>query len=192
MKKLLGLTVALMLCLGMTGIGSFAYFLDPESSPGSQLAAGTLDLKTDDVDGVTQTIYATSMKRGDSVSGNITLKNSGSTDGVNLDIVFSFIENDDTPNAVDMSANATAATLEVITLDYDGSNLLSTVSDNNTNGYKDIQDLTNADLTDLSGLNTLASKDFDIEFKLKETTDNNFQGDGVTITITFTLNQWGS
>jgi len=192
MKKLLGLTVALMLCLGMTGIGSFAYFLDPESAPDSQLEAGTLDLKTDDVDGVTQTIYATSMKRGDSVSGNITLKNSGSTDGVNLDIVFSFIENDDTPNAVDMSANATAATLEVITLVYDGSNLLSTVSDNNTNGYKDIQDLTNADLTDLSGLNTLASKDFDIEFKLKETTDNNFQGDGVTITITFTLNQWGS
>ncbi len=88
-----------------------------------------------------------------------------------------------------MSANATAAVLEVTTLKYGGSNLLASVSDNNTNGYKDVEDLKNTDLTGLSGLNTLASKNFEIALKLKETTDNNFQGDGITLTITFLLNQ---
>jgi hypothetical protein len=191
-KKTLGLIVALMLCIGLTGVGSFAYFVDVEGSPDNQMSAGTLDLKTDDADGVTQTIYASSLKRGDSVSGNITLKNSGDTDAALLDVFFDYIENDDTPNATDMSANATAAVLEVTSLHYDGSSLLSSISDNNTNGYPDIQDLAVQGLPALSGLNSIASKDFDIGFKLKETTDNAFQGDGITVTITFVLNQWGS
>ncbi len=189
MRKILGLFVVLMLFIGMIGTGSWAYFTDPEISGDNTLMSGTLDLKTNDIDGVTQTIYASKMKRGDSVSGNITLKNTGTTNGPTLDISFSYIENDDSPNLVNMSANATAAVLEVTTLNYDGSSLLGSVSDNNTNGYKDVEDLKNASLTGLSGLNSLASKDFDIALKLKETTANDFQGDGIIITITFLLQQ---
>ena len=180
----------MMLFIGMTGIGSYAYFSDPESDPGNQMEAGTLDLKTDDSDGVTHTITAGSMKRGDTVSGNITLKNSGNTAGAGLGISFSYIEDDDTPNQVNMSAAATAGVLEVTALDYDGSSLLSLVSDNNSNGYKDVYDLDNADLSGQSGLASLESKDFDITLKLRDDTDNDFQGDGVTVTITFVLNQW--
>ena len=189
MRMILGLTVVLMLFMGMIGIGSWSYFTDLETSAGNPLQAGILDLKTDDVDGVTQTIYVTNMKRGDSVSGNITLKNTGTMDGSTLDIVFSYIENDDSPNLVNMDADATAALLEVTALNYDGSSLLSSVSDSNLNGYKDVEDLKNADLTGLSGLNTLDSKDFEITVKLKETTHNDFQGDGITLTITFVLIQ---
>jgi spore coat-associated protein N len=190
MKGIFGLTVVLMLFVGIIGTGSWAYFTDPETSADNPMTAGSMDLKTDDIDGVTQTIYATNMKRGDNVSGNITLKNIGTNDGPTLDIAFSYIESDDSPNSVDMSPDATAATLEVTTLNYDGSSLLDYVSDNNTNGYKDVQDLDNADLTDQSGLNSLASKDFEVTLKLKETTGNDFQGDGITVTITFILNQW--
>ncbi len=190
MRSIMGLTLVLMLFIGMVGTGSWAYFTDPEISADNPFAAGSLDLKTDDVDGVTQTIYATNMKRGDSVSGNITLKNIGTTGGATLSVSFSYVESDDSPNPVNMGADASAAVLEVTTLNYDGSSLLDSVSDNNTNGYKDVEDLKNEDLTELSGLNTQASKDFEIALKLKESTDNDFQGDGITVTITFTLNQW--
>jgi len=40
-----------MLFLGMIGTGSWAYFTDSEMSDDNSLQAGTLDLKTDDVDG---------------------------------------------------------------------------------------------------------------------------------------------
>jgi len=190
MKKILGLIVALMLCIGLTGIGSFAYFVDAENAQDNTMSSGILDLKTDDVDGVSQTIYSANMKRGNTVSGNITLKNIGTTDGITLDIVFTYIESDDSPNSVNMSVDATAATLEVTALNYDGSSLLESVGDNNDNGYKDVEDLKNADLTGISGLNASASKNFQITLKLKENTHNDFQGDGIILTVTFSLNQW--
>jgi len=45
MKRIIGLTIAFMLSLGMSGIGTCAYFSDVETSTGNQLAAGTPDLK---------------------------------------------------------------------------------------------------------------------------------------------------
>ena len=189
MRNIFGSTLVLILFIGMLGTGSWAYFTDPEDTGENPLQAGTLDLKTDDVDGVTQTIYASSMKLGDNVSGNVTLKNTGTTNGSSLDITFTYIENDDSPNSVNMSPDATAASLEVTTMSYNGSSLLGSVTDNNTNGYKDVEDLKNTDLTGQSGINALAGTDFEIVVKLKETTDNDFQGDGITVTIAFTLRQ---
>ncbi|MFC1943117.1 TasA family protein [Chloroflexota bacterium] len=190
MKRILGLTIAFLLLIGMTGIGTWAYFTDVESSTGNVLAAGTLDLKTDDVDGVTQTLFATNMQPGDNVtSENITLKNIGSGAGVTLDLAFSYIENDSSPNPADMSANATAAVIELTTLNYDGASLLSSVSDNNTNGYKDVEDLKNADLSGQSGINASASKKFEIAVQLRSDANKDFQADGIDVTMTFILNQ---
>ena len=72
MKKVLGLTVALLLLSGMTGIGTWAYFSDTETSAGNQMAAGTLDLKTDDVDGVSQTLFVTNLEPGSTYSAEHT------------------------------------------------------------------------------------------------------------------------
>jgi spore coat-associated protein N len=189
-KRILGLAIAFMLLIGMAGIGTWAYFSDVETSTGNTMAAGTLDLKTDDVDGVTGTITLANMKPGDSTSGNITLKNSGSVDGATLDIVFSYGESDGSPNVVDMDADDTAAMIEVTTLDYDSSSLLGGISDGNDNFYTDIEDLKNATtLTDLSGITASATKDFDIAVQLRTETGNDFQADGINITMTFTLNQ---
>ncbi len=190
MKKILGLTVALLLLSGMTGIGTWAYFSDTETSTGNQMAAGTLDLKTDDVDGVSQTLFAINMQPGDNVtSENITLKNIGSVAGATLDMVFSYVESDNSPNPGNMSANATAAMLEVTALNYGGSSLLSLVNDGNSNTYKDMEDLKNADLSGQSSINPAATKGFDIAVFLRTETGKNFQADGIDITITFTLNQ---
>ncbi len=190
MKRILGLTIAFMLLIGMVSIGTWAYFSDTETSTGNQLTAGTLDLKTDDVDGVTQTLLASNMAPGDTVGPQtITLKNIGSINGANLTLAFSYTETDNSPNPIDMSANATAANIEVTTLNYGGSSLLSSVSDNNSNSYKDIEDLKNADLSGQSGINASASQEFEIAVQLRTSTGNAFQADGINVTMSFTLNQ---
>ncbi len=179
-----------MLLIGMSGIGTWAYFSDVETSTGNQLTAGTLDLKTDDFDGVSQTLLATNMKPGDTVGPEtIILKNTGSVGGSSLDLVFSYVDSDGSPNPVDKTANDTAAMMEVTVLNYDGSSLLGSVSDNNTNDYKDIFDLMKEDLSGQSGINASASKDFEIAVFLRTETGNDYQADGITVTMTFTLNQ---
>lgn len=189
-KKGLVLTIASLLFITVAGIGAWAYFLDTESSAENQFSAGTLDLKTNDADGVTQTLFITSMKPGDTVGPEtINLNNAGTIDGSALDIAFSYVESDGSPNLVDKSADDTAALMEVTTLIYGGSSLMGNVNDTNSNGYKDIEDLKNADLSGQSGLNAEATKGFEIAVRLKESMGDDFQTDGITVTITFTLNQ---
>ena len=190
MKKIVGLTIVVMLLIGMTGIGTWAYFIDTETSQSNTFAAGTLDLKTDDSDGVSQTLLATNMAPGDTVGPEtIILNNTGSVAGSTLDLSFSYIENDNGTNPTDMTANQTAAMLGVTTLNYDGSSILGSVSDSQPNGYIDIEDLYNADLSGQSGIVYSGNKVFEIEVKLRDDTGNDFQEDGITITMTFTLNQ---
>ena len=193
MKKILGLTIAFMLLISMGGIGTWAYFQDTETSTGNVFAAGTLDLKTDDVDGVTQTLYASNLKPGDSVSGSITLKNAGSVAGSTLDLAFTYEESDSSPNPVNKSADATAAVIEVTTLNYGIVDLLLLdIFDYQSNGYTDIEDLKNdadLDLAGLTGIDASATKDFTITVQFRGDANHDFQSDGINISITFTLNQ---
>jgi len=190
MKKILGLTIVFMLLIGMTGIGTWAYFSDIETSQSNTFAAGTLDLKTDDSDGVSQTLLATNMAPGDTVGPEtIILNNIGSVAGSTLDLSFSYVESDGGTNPTDMTADQTAAMLGVTKLNYDGSSILGSVSDSQPNGYIDIGDLYNADLSGQSGIADSANKVFEIEVKLRDSTGNDFQEDGITITMNFTLNQ---
>jgi len=189
MKKILGLTMAFMLLISMGGIGTWAYFQDTETSTGNVFAAGTLDLKTNDVDGVIQTLYASNLKPGDNASGSITLKNSGSVAGSTLDLAFSYVESDSSPNPAGMSADATAAVIEVTTLDYGTDDLLDPViNDFQPNGYTDIEDLKNADLAG-QGIDASGTKDFTITVQFRGDAGHDFQSDGINITMTFTLNQ---
>jgi hypothetical protein len=47
----------------------------------------------------------------------------------------------------------------------------------------------NTNFTGLSGLNAGIAKNFDISIRLRSETANDFQGDGIDITMTFTLKQ---
>jgi len=190
MKKILGLTIAFMLLVSMGGIGTWAYFQDTETSTGNVFAAGTLDLKTDDVDGVTQTLYASNLKPGDIVPGSIALKNTGSVAGSSVDLVFTYVEIDSDPtDPAPMTADATAAVIEVTTLTLEGYDLLDGVSDGNSNLYIDIEDLKNANVSDPTGIDASGTKAFIITVQLRADTSGDFQYDGINITMTFTLNQ---
>ncbi len=187
MKKILGLTIATVLFIGMAGIGTLAYFSDIETSTGNTLAAGTLDLKTGGTDGVSGTLVATDMAPGVIVGpATIVLNNIGSVAGSSLDLSFSYVETDGTPNPIDMTADQTAAMIEVTTLNYGGS-ILGSVADGNGNGWVDIEDLT-AGLA-LAGIGAGSNQVFQIAVRLRAGTSGDYQADGITITMTFVLNQ---
>jgi predicted ribosomally synthesized peptide with SipW-like signal peptide len=190
MKKIFGLSLVLILVVGIIGVATFAYLTDNETSSGNSFVSGTLDLTINDTGGVTQTLYATGMSPGATVGpSSITLKNTSTVNGATLDIVFSYTESDGSPNVVNVTADEVAAMIQVTTLDYGGSSLLGSVSDSNINAYIDIYDLKNAHLTGLSGLDAGASKSFDISVQLRNTTGSDFQADGINMTMTFTLEQ---
>lgn len=63
----------------LIGIGfTIGYFFDVERSENNVFLAGTLDLKTDDQDGVEATWQAENWLPGDEVEGEIEFKNAGS------------------------------------------------------------------------------------------------------------------
>ena len=189
-RTLVSLVLVTSFVVGSVGIASWAFFTDTEQSTNNVFTAGTLDLKTNDTDGVSQTLYAVGMAPGDTIGpATITLRNTGNLAGTTLDITFSYVESDGSPNLSNMSADDTAAMMEVITLNYDSVSLLSGVSDSNGNTYIDIEDLKNADLSGQSGLITSASKNFQIAVQFRSDAGNDHQADGINMTMTFVLNQ---
>jgi hypothetical protein len=188
-KSLIVLAFLVVLSTGF-GVGTWAMFSDDEASTADQMASGTLDLKTDDADGVSQTLYNTAIVPGNSLGpATIVLKNTGSLTGSSLDISFSYVNSDGVPNIVEMTANETAAIYEVTTLTYDSTDLLISVNDSNVNGYKDIQDVASANLSGQSGLDVGTTKDFTIEISTDNGTSTDYANDGITVTMNFTLNQ---
>ncbi|MCD6358886.1 MAG: lamin tail domain-containing protein, partial [Dehalococcoidia bacterium] len=186
------MTIALVGAL--MGGGVFAAFNDTEASANNNFIAGTLDLKTNNADGVTATFDATNMKPGDSAGPEvIELKNAGTVDGETLDISFSYVENDgveptDAKLQINKSADDFASELVVNTLTRETSDLLVLVNDVNGNGQKDLYDVAHSDLTGLDGIGAGETKDFKMKVTLNDV-GNDFQADGITMTITFTLNQ---
>jgi predicted ribosomally synthesized peptide with SipW-like signal peptide len=196
-KKIIGLLILAFIMLGVVSTATFANFNDSESSSKNKLAAGTFDLRTNGVNSVTATLININVKPNNVVNGStIQLSNAGLINGATLNISFSYIESDNasqngTPN---MTADQVAAVLQVTALSYDTINLLALpLTDTNSNGYIDVQDLINAintaKMSLLSGLNAGATKLFNISVLLRDGISNDFQGDGINITMTFTLNQ---
>ena len=78
MKKILGLTIASLLIIGLCGVGTWAYFLDTETSTDNTLAAGTLDLSWTNASGVPLPFNVDSIAPGETVEARITINNTGS------------------------------------------------------------------------------------------------------------------
>ncbi len=93
MKKIIGLTIAALLIIGIVGAGTYAYFSDIETSTGNTFTAGTLNLvntingtgtKADihtGADGVNVYVLFDNIAPGDSGSITWTLENTGTLSG---------------------------------------------------------------------------------------------------------------
>ena len=73
LKALIPLIVVLSVTIGFT----ISYFQDVEKAENNVFSAGTLDLKTNDKDGVEAVWQAENMMPGDEVEGKIEFRNAG-------------------------------------------------------------------------------------------------------------------
>ncbi len=213
-KKLLLLTLALLLVAGMAGAGTFAYFQDTETSTGNTFTAGTLDLKVSDDNepfgnGVSQTWVLTNMAPGDvpAVVYEVSLMNTGTIAGDHVGIAFAHamdealnpVESDTNPNstAVDF-----ACYVEIRYMDYDGITFTGAgatpghaIVNANGNGWLDLEDVTlPANAAALDNLPTPLPnggnvRSFHVGLGFRPEAGNDLQGDRLITTVTFTLNQ---
>lgn len=184
------LTIALATTVG--AYGTFAYFNDTESSTSNLFAAGTLDLQlsTAEPGGVNAFVEAGNFAPGDVESGTLTLNNTGSIyDGdaeghsVSLSIDTAITQTDAGESTTDM-----AKYLEVTVFTYDGTALVSQVTDANGNGYIDLEDLGAHTFSGLADPGS-AGKNLDVEVSFHTSAGNDLQGDEVNVQWDFTLAQ---
>jgi predicted ribosomally synthesized peptide with SipW-like signal peptide len=213
LKKVVGLSLVCVILLAVTVGGTWSFLSDTGKSGGNAIQAGTLYLLTMNdggsafTSGVTQSLNFTELKPGQStLPVTIWLKN-GSANNINGNAVnfsFSYTKSNGNQNGTPvMTADATAAILQVTALDYNRTtNLLGMVTDWNNNGYIDLQDLQTATNSPNSQLNLATVLNpggpaiaFTIQLMMRNLDQygypianiNDFQGDGVNLTIKFTL-----
>jgi spore coat-associated protein N len=192
MKKILGLTIAAVLVMGLVGGGTWAYFSDTETIGDNEFLAGTLDLGLDttaDQDptgSITGTFSTTAFAPGDTKSATIYVNNEGSIAMTSLNMTFSNTSViDGTPGSVDAGpGGATDDLLQMITL--------TDLKFGTVGSPDDVADLDDKNITELSSswvdlgaLSANTEYQLDIEFTFSTTATNGCQGDSANITISF-------
>ena len=177
----------------IAGIGSWAYFSDTEMSTGNTVTAGTLDLKVDGQDVVSQKFTVENVYPGYSNSSTIAVKNDGTIDGQHLKLAFrnmiDYENGCNTPEArVDDSCDNPGAgqgdlsgNINIKITDEDGNVLANNKLRNleySTRGY--IQ---------LGSLNAGETKNLTITATVPTTVGNIIQSDSILTDIELTLTQ---
>lgn len=167
-----------------------ALFQDTENSDANQIQSGTLELSFGD--GGSFGISAT-LEPGQSTTGSVTLVNGGTIDG-SVDVAVQYSENDASDNKNDVSADNVAKYINILSLNYGGTDLTGQITDIDGDGRYTLYDLANTDAEsdgdDIANLTDPGSgTDLTVEFEIESTVDKTYQDDGVDITFTFDLNQ---
>lgn len=207
-RAILSSVMAIGLVAVLAGAGTFTYFSDTEESTGNTFIAGTLDLKVSDWneefgDGVTATWTMSNMEPGVTNVGpfSVLLQNSGTIAGDHVEISFSHsideatnpVESDTDPAS---SPSDLARWIEITLITYNGVDLKTTLSDLNSNGWLDLDDVTlgtnvveGGPLDDLLPPPLVGTRAFTMSLAFRAEATNDIQGDILTTTIAFTLNQ---
>ncbi len=158
-KILMSLLIIGLTAMAVGGAMTGAYFSDTEDSTGNTFTAGTLDLTPDTsvafVSGLTNLAPGV-----DNVAQSITVFNSGTIDGAQMDLNIDITgEADNSPNSPDgngvaMTNAKYAEALKVETLTWGGTDLTTDITETTSdgNGYIDLKEVANADLSDQVGL----------------------------------------
>ena len=200
MKKIIGLTIAAVLIIGMVGGGTWAYFSDTETSDGNTFTAGTLDLNLDGGNANVVKFTVSDVKPEDTGFGKWQVSNVGSIDGY-LDL-----ESISYDGAV---GTTTDSELDDETGESDTpqlSNYLMVhifVDDNNDGTWQTGEtDIVGSNATpiaisamassydaNVSLVATTGAETITLAWSVPATTDNRIQGDSVTLNMTFELQQ---
>jgi predicted ribosomally synthesized peptide with SipW-like signal peptide len=212
MKKILGLAIAAVILIAISGVGSWAFFSDVENSTDNTLAAGTLDLNWNGTnDSGYKMFNLTNKAPGDnndsSFSANSTvLHNAGTLTG-ELDISTGNVTNTSGSGGTEYeggSGELGGVALMALFVDVDQSNSWTSgdigLKNNSTLyyhptalDYQTIDSYTNKIWNPgNAGVEQMlagASDNFIVGWQIPTTAINNIQGDSVKITFYFTLEQ---
>jgi len=198
MRKILGLTIAALLVIGLVGGGTWAYFTDTETSSGNVLVSGTLDLGLSNSTGttpegsVTETwnITAGDWAPGDTVEATLYVYNGGSIDMTGLTIALSYgAITDGTPTGVTAPGGNTDdldKMIEATTVEWGPTGTLVAVDTWDGEALDTIAALA---AEDLGTLDAGEENELHIIFTFDPTATNGCQGDTLTMTLTFNSTQ---
>ena len=208
MKEIIKSLIVIGAVLTALGAGTLAWFSDTETSSGNTFTAGTLDLKVNDWnegfgDGVSATWTMSNMTPGVTTVGpfSVSLQNSGSIAANHVEISFSH-SIDEATNPVESDTNQAstpgemARWIEITSMTCNGGDFEDNYTDANGNGFFDLEDVTMSPYTNVGGPldNLLApigagTVAFTMALKFNAGATNDIQGDILTTTVIFTLNQ---
>ncbi len=183
MSRLYSSIMTIFLVLVMIVLGTVAAFIDTEEADDNIMSVGTLDLKTDDADGVSAKWTSSNMSLGEEVPGTVNLKNDGSLDG---EVTVSFsadLTETGSPVGVDEGTDAIGDKLVAESVTFDG----EVVAELQGKTVRELEALAEPHL--LGTLDAAEDKDFHITWKLAEDGDNGLQGDEADLTLQFVLTE---
>ncbi len=174
--------LSILTAISLVGAGTFAYFSDAGTSSNNVFSSGSLNMVLSDSDQTDQESVTASF-------GGTNL-----TPGVCLPAATLNIKNATgsvAANHIDVAASNTdsifAAFLKINTLTYDGFDVV--VTDSNTNGYRDLQDLATNGIVNKSLTNVNVDHPLVMEVCLDLSAGNSQQGQSDTLGLTVTLDQ---
>ena len=212
MKKIIGLSIAALLIIGIVGVGTFAYFSDTATSTGNTWTAGTLVLSESTTGSAAKNSYVVTpgggingsvqfgltdpVKPGSSGTITWTLSNTGNVPGT-LTLVSATTFNDAATNVPKAAALAALAisdpvgtpwdlsTKMMVWVTRDGTDILGT-----TTAYvpmSGLQAALNFEVTKTITIGTPMV--YVLNWQVPISVGNEIQGDTANLNITFTLNQ---
>jgi spore coat-associated protein N len=205
MKKIIGLTIAALLIIGLVGGGTFAYFSDTEASNGNTLTAGTLNLInvisgtalsnsmtiTERADGLIDKVefgLTDPIKPGSSGTITWTLSNTGSMSGNTTMLAATTFGEGAAPNDSEMAADPTdlvgLGQKLMVWVTRGGTDILGA-----TGGYVAMSGLAAALNLENQSIAAGDSLVYVLHWQVPTSTGNEIQGDTATLDITFTLTQ---
>lgn len=187
-KKILASAMSILIALTMMGGATFAYFSSEATSVNNTFATGTVNLTLDDknvntsASTINASIGGTDLVPGASVSGFISMHNSGSLSISNVAIGGTETTSS-SPNLAD-KLNITSAKLgSDQACEANQTNVLASLP-------ATLSGLNGGTFTlPSSGLTTTQTKYLCLNFTLDSGTDNTYQGKSITETFTFVGNQ---
>lgn len=207
MKKILALTIVILLIVGIVGGGTWAYFSDTASSTGNTWTAGTLvlseatsgtNVKTSmvvtpvgGINGSVQFGLTDPVKPGSSGTITWTLNNTGNVPGT-LTLVSAATFNENPPeNAPEHLADPTDAIglgqKLMVWVTRDGTDILGATGIANYVPMSGLQAALNLEINRTVTIGTPMV--YVLNWAVPTTVGNEIQGDSANLNITFTLNQ---
>ena len=209
MKKIIGLTIAALLIIGIVGVGTFAYFSDTAASNGNTWTAGTLVLSEVTAGSATHNSFV--VTPGGGINGSVqfgltdpvvpqssgtitwTLNNTGNVAGTLTMVVATTFGQGGAPNAPETAAETALGGVKgldtgiTIWVTRNGTPILGTSGA--PVAMSDLATVTTGLNIESQSLVTATPLVYVLNWQVPTTVGNEIQGDSANLDISFTLKQ---